>query len=302
MKYIIIVIMGILISECIAQAISIIAQQKYIKLFNINDRRIHSKFPALSFFSLMFVNISIILQLLQLPLFINGMDNVTLTLTIIILFQGISVPYFFHFISTQLNIPMKNFPLISRFLIINFCKIFKKNLFSYYRYENSDENTLLMNFLDIINDFVQVKDSDNKYTYVNKSIGENFLKEKISNIIGKDSLEIAKGIRKNGKKFTFGEICIKSDEITKLNKFPSTFFEYGYIGDKYVALQVLKAPIWKNDDIIGTIGMARDVTMLITQQDEIEKLFVSNKEEEGINKFFSYTQQFKSLENIKIKI
>jgi hypothetical protein len=48
--------------------------------------------------------------------------------------------------------------------------------------------------------------------------------------------------------------------------------------------------------------MARDVTMLITQQDEIEKLFVSNKEEEGINKFFSYTQQFKSLENIKIKI
>lgn len=296
------IIVGILISECIAQSISIIAQQRYLKLFNVNDRRIHSKSPALSFFSLIFITISIVLQLLQITLFNEKMDYITLTVTILIFLQGISVPYFFHFISTWLNIPLKNFPLISKFLIVKFCKIFKKNIYSYYRYENSNENSLLMNFLDIIRDYVQVKDKENKYTYINRSLCENFLNNKISNLIGKDSLEIAKEKRKSGKKFTFGEICIKSDEMTKNNRFPSTFFEYGYIDNKYVALQVLKAPVQKDEDIIGTIGIAKDVTSLVIQQDEIEKLFLKGELDDGINKFFSYNQQFKSLKNINMKI
>jgi len=53
--------------------------------------------------------------------------------------------------------------------------------------------------------------------------------------------------------------------------------------------------------VVGTIGWGRDISMLISQQSEIEELFLNGKIEDGVNKFLAYHQQFKSLKNVIIK-
>jgi len=44
-------------------------------------------------------------------------------------------------------------------------------------------------------------------------------------------------------KYTFTDLCVDSDESTKKSKQVSAFFEYGYVGDEFIAMHILKAPI-----------------------------------------------------------
>lgn len=60
-------------------------------------------------------------------------------------------------------------------------------------------------------------------------------------------------------------------------------------------------PVYDKNEIVGTIGWGRNISQLLKQQAEIEELFLSGRTDEGINKFFSYHQQFKTLKNIKLK-
>lgn len=294
-------ILFIMIAESITWAFSIVSQQKYLNLFNINDRRIHTKSSALTIFSLISMYVSLTLQVLQFELQLSGIDVISVFLAMIVFLYGSFIPYIFYFVATYLRIPVKNFPCISKFFIYVIGNIYNMNLNSYYKYENCTDNTLLVDFLDITADMVQIKDEENKYTFVNKPLCENILKYQKHDVLGKSSIDIATDYRKDGNRTTFGEMCFESDEITKKNRKPTVFFEYGYIGDDYKAVQVLKSPVWEADKIVGTIGIGRDVSNLIKQQDEIEKYFTEGRIDEGISKFLTYHQQFKSLKNINLE-
>ena len=119
---------------------------------------------------------------------------------------------------------------------------------------------------------------------------------------GKTSKEITNFLKTKNIRYTFSEICYDSDEYTTISRKPNTFYEYGFVGDKFIALHILKIPIFDDDKIVGIIALAREITTQIKQQQEIENLFLDKKIEEGISKFFQYHQQFKSVKNVHLEI
>lgn len=132
---------------------------------------------------------------------------------------------------------------------------------------------LFRNMADNLSDMLWAKDLNNKYIFVNKGICKNLLNAKNTNEpIGKDDLFFAKRERdlhpKNKKYHTFGEICLKSDEIVLKSQKAGRFDEFGNVKGKFLFLDVQKAPLYNNDGkLIGTVGSARD----ITKEKEIEK-------------------------------
>ena len=165
---------------------------------------------------------------------------------------------------------------------------------------NEINSSLVINFIKILPDMFWYKDIDNRFLFVNKSTCVNLLYNiDESCIIGKTSTEIANDIRKMGINYTFGELCYDSDEVVKKRRKPTLFYEYGYINGKFIAIQVLKTPVFDNNIIVGTIGIAKDISMHINNHEKIHKLFKNNKYEEGVSTFLAYKQQFESMEDIK---
>lgn len=133
---------------------------------------------------------------------------------------------------------------------------------------------------DNIPDLVWAKDLEGKFLFTNKSICENLLMAKdVNEPIGKDDLFFAKRQRaqKPDQKdwFTFGELCVNSDEIVIKTKKPQRFDEFGNVQGKFLYLDVYKAPIWdENGKMIGTVGHGR----IVTKEREIEKKLIQSEE------------------------
>lgn len=120
-------------------------------------------------------------------------------------------------------------------------------------------------------------------------------------VIGKTSKEIAENLNEHGIRYTFSELCYDSDEYTKRTQEASMFSEYGYVGDNFLSLHLLKMPVYNKNKVVGTVGLGRDVTYLLQQQDAIEHEFLHGDPTIGINKFLAYHQEFKNLKNISFK-
>jgi len=128
---------------------------------------------------------------------------------------------------------------------------------------------------DNLTDMVWAKDIENKFIFVNKAICEKILNENNpANVIGKDDMYFAEKIRQIGFRHDFGEMCLKSDEETKKNRKTVSLIEEGYAIGNYVVLDVKKSPLYdKNDNFIGTVGSARDITKEIKLQKIYEFLY-----------------------------
>jgi len=137
-------------------------------------------------------------------------------------------------------------------------------------------------------DMLWVKDLKKRYLYANYTTCKNLLIANPDEIMGKTGIFFAnreKRKHKDDKNWhTFEEACTSSDkEVLKILK-PIEFLEHGTIQGKMTYLRVFKAPFFdKNNELIGIIGSARDVT---------EEIKLKEK-----NNYLIYFDQLTSLPN-----
>ncbi len=119
---------------------------------------------------------------------------------------------------------------------------------------------------DNVPDMIWAKDLNNKYIFVNKATSNKLLNAKDQEEpIGRSEqyfYDREKNSHPNNKKwFTFGDISTDSDSITIRNREPGRYIEFGTIKNKFLYLDVHKAPFWDEfGSLIGTVGCGRDIT------------------------------------------
>jgi len=118
---------------------------------------------------------------------------------------------------------------------------------------------------DNVPDMIWAKDLNSRYIFVNKATREKLLNSKdTEEPIGKTEQYFynrEKDNHPNNKKwFTFGDISTDSDAITIRNREPGRYIEFGNIRNKFVYLDVHKAPFWDEyGNLIGVVGCSRDI-------------------------------------------
>ena len=165
--------------------------------------------------------------------------------------------------------------------------------------KSSERKTAAMKFIDIIPDLIWIKDEEDRFLYANAPMCKEILLSPEKDVINKTSLEVARDLKDRGIKYTFGEICLYSDEVTRKREKPTYFYKYGIINDKYVALRIIKAPLYKEGKLIGTLGYARDVTYHNEIFEKIESLFNESKYEEARNVFAAYKAKYEDINEIE---
>lgn len=119
---------------------------------------------------------------------------------------------------------------------------------------------------DNVPDLMWAKDLDGKFTFVNRAMIERLLGARDTDEpIGKNDMYFAERHRlerpDDPEWFTFGEICVNSDEVIISIRRPEKFDEFGNVYGQFLFLDVYKAPfIDENGIMIGTVGCGRDVT------------------------------------------
>lgn len=118
-------------------------------------------------------------------------------------------------------------------------------------------------------DMIWAKDMDGRYMFVNQAMCDKMIMcDCPDKAIGMTDMFIAEQERNAGYAYTFGEIFVNSDAIIQEKKVACRILEEGFARNKYLALDVHKAPfIDESREMIGTVGCGRDVT----SEKEIEK-------------------------------
>ncbi len=115
---------------------------------------------------------------------------------------------------------------------------------------------------DNIPDLIWAKDMDGRYMFVNQAMCDKMIMCGCPDkAIGMTDMVIAEQERNAGSEHTFGEIFVNSDAVIQERKVACRILEEGFVRDKYLVLDVHKAPFLdENKEMIGTVGCGRDVT------------------------------------------
>ena len=135
---------------------------------------------------------------------------------------------------------------------------------------------LLQLISDNVPDLTWAKDMDDKFLFVNKAMCSKLLMcSSPDEAVGKRHMFFADRERKAGYEYAFEELGVNSDAFVKERKAPIRFIEEGFVRDKYIVIDVYKAP-WLNEDgeMVGIVGCGRD----ITQEKEIERALCESEE------------------------
>ncbi len=121
---------------------------------------------------------------------------------------------------------------------------------------------LLRLMADNVPDLIWAKDLEGKFIFVNQAMCDKLIMcDRPNQALGKTDMFFAKQEQSAGYKHTFGKTCADSDAIIKGRKVPCRFLEDGLVRNKYLVLDVHKAPFLdENGEMIGTVGCGRDVT------------------------------------------
>lgn len=122
---------------------------------------------------------------------------------------------------------------------------------------------LVVSIGDTIPDMMWGKDINGRYIYVNNGILKGlFYNMNYRDVLGLTDLEITTKCKLlvGDENHTFGEVCSNSDLVVLKNLKKERFLEWGLINGKEVYLEVYKAPLLNNGEVIGTVGTGRDVT------------------------------------------
>ena len=133
----------------------------------------------------------------------------------------------------------------------------KEVLIRELRKKDSIMNAMIENLPDML----WFKDVNGKYVYANKSIRDGLLFDE--NPIGKTDMELALQAKKRfgDENHEFGESCGNSDvKVLEEKYINKRFVESGKIKGVMTHLEVNKSIIILDDEIIGVVGSARDIT------------------------------------------
>ena len=155
---------------------------------------------------------------------------------------------------------------------------------------------------DNTHDFLWAKDINNQFTFVNKTMCDRLLNaNSIDEPIGKTDVFFASREREahpeNPDWHTFGEICEYTDTITRQERVPKQFDEFGNIKGKFLFIDVHKAPIWdEKGNLTGVVGTARDVTHnRKLEEDKSIALELLKKSEENLKQINAEKDKFFSI-------
>ena len=145
----------------------------------------------------------------------------------------------------------------------------KKQLLDHQYSEN-----LIRSLCDNVPDMIWAKDMNKKYVFANKTVCNKLLcVDTYKDVLEKTDVDLAqiqRNLYPNDPDWhTFGELCQDSDKIVMNTMKPSRFYEYGNVRGIPLHLEVYKSPFIYNDEIIGTVGCARDITEEIALKKEI---------------------------------
>ena len=145
------------------------------------------------------------------------------------------------------------------------------------------DSSLLTLLTEQLPDMLWIKDLDGRYLYVNQAICDGLLMAKdLKEPIGKNDIFFALREREAHKDIpdwhTFGELCFNSDLEVINSQTAMKFEEYGNIKGKLLYLEVSKSPFYDKDgNMIGTLGVGRDITELKLTQLKLEKQYETLK-------------------------
>ncbi len=130
----------------------------------------------------------------------------------------------------------------------------------------SEERSLLRTLIDSVPDLIYIKDKESRFILANKNVINLFGFKKIDEIIGKNDFDILpkeiaeKNYTDEKKIISSGESLINNEEMIQLPN-----------GEKYW-YSITKVPLRDNDDnIIGLIGINRDITKLKIIEENLQK-------------------------------
>ncbi|MFH1943360.1 MAG: PAS domain S-box protein [bacterium] len=152
---------------------------------------------------------------------------------------------------------------------------------------------------DNVPDLIWAKDLNKKFLFTNKAICEKLLNAKDTDEpIGKTDLFFAERERRshpeNPEYHTFGKTGMDSDSIVMKSRTPKRFDEFGNLKNKFLFLDVYKAPFWdETGKMIGTVGCGRDVTK--EQQIEEERKQTEEKLKKSQKQLSSLTAHLQSV-------
>ena len=135
--------------------------------------------------------------------------------------------------------------------------------------------TMLRLVSDNVPDMIWAKDLNRRYLFANKAICEQLLgASSTDEPLGRDDLFFAQRQRashpEDANWHTFGEICRDTDGDTLRSGKPMRFDEAGFVGGRFVSLEVHKAPLVDDHgQLMGVVGTARDVTEQKAAQDKL---------------------------------
>ena len=135
------------------------------------------------------------------------------------------------------------------------------------------------------------KDIHGVYTFANDALAKHlFDSDNGTDLIGKNDYEIVSEIIEKYPRWTFGTICVGTDQLVLEKEQTLKFFEWGIIKDKFQYVVAYKAPYYnKMGKLQGTTGVAVYVT------DEVEQLIdiiKTTKDESTKEKLKTYLHRY----------
>ena len=137
--------------------------------------------------------------------------------------------------------------------------------------------TMMRLMCDNVPDMIWAKDLEKRFLFANKAICRDLLNAKDTNEpLGKTHIFFAERERKRHSDdpdwHTFEEFCRDNDQVTMDAGTPRKFDEFGNVKGKFLFLDVHKAPFLnERNEMIGTVGSARDVTEHKRAEKELKK-------------------------------
>jgi hypothetical protein len=85
-------------------------------------------------------------------------------------------------------------------------------------------------------------------------------------MVGLNDVELIEMFRANGRQHEFGELCLGTDDHSKVQGRQCRYLEGGKIDGEWFILEVLKTPIFREGVYVGNVGFGWDRT------EDLEKL------------------------------
>jgi PAS domain S-box-containing protein len=132
------------------------------------------------------------------------------------------------------------------------------------------QEAIMEAMMEVLPDMLWMKDLEGNYLYANKAIRDGLLFDR--DPIGKNDVTMALAAKERfgADNHTFGEVCDNSDVVVinktkdgSFTKDDGRFLEEGKVKGEMMHLEVFKAPVFFEGELIGVVGSGRDLTEYI---------------------------------------